>query len=46
MTNYYKNLKQGLGLAEALRMVQLEMMKNPRTAHPFFWASFIESGQR
>jgi len=45
MTSYYKNLKQGLGRAEALRMVKLEMMKNRRTAHPFFWASFIQSGQ-
>ena len=45
MTNYYKNLKQGLGRAEALRTVKLKMMKNSRTAHPFFWASFIESGQ-
>lgn len=45
MSNYYKNLKQGLGRAEALRNVKLKMMKNPHTAHPFFWASFIESGQ-
>jgi CHAT domain-containing protein len=45
MTNYYKNLKQGLGRADALRNVKLEMLKNPRTVHPFYWASFIESGQ-
>jgi CHAT domain-containing protein len=45
MTNYYKNLKQGLGRADALRSVKLKMMKNSRTAHPFFWASFIQSGQ-
>ncbi|HSE39825.1 MAG TPA: CHAT domain-containing tetratricopeptide repeat protein, partial [Acidobacteriota bacterium] len=45
MTNYYKNLKQGSGRAEALRSVKLNMMKNSRTAHPFYWASFIQSGQ-
>jgi CHAT domain-containing protein len=45
MTNYYKNLKQGLGRAEALRAVKLKMMKDSRRAHPFFWASFIQSGQ-
>jgi CHAT domain-containing protein len=45
MTNYYKNLKQGLGRAEALRNVKLKMMKDKRTAHPFSWASFIQSGQ-
>jgi CHAT domain-containing protein len=45
MTNYYKNLKQGSGRAEALRAVKLKMIKNPSRAHPFFWASFIQSGQ-
>jgi CHAT domain-containing protein len=45
MISYYKNLKQGLGRAEALRMVKLEMLKHQRRAHPFFWASFIQSGQ-
>jgi CHAT domain-containing protein len=45
MTSYYKNLKQGLGRAEALRLVKLDMLKHQRRAHPFFWASFIQSGQ-
>ncbi len=44
MTNYYKNLKQGIGRGESLRRVQLEMLKNPKRNHPFYWASFIESG--
>jgi CHAT domain-containing protein len=45
MTNYYKNLKQGMGRGAALRQVQLEML-NRTTArrHPFYWASFIQSG--
>ncbi len=44
MTNYYKNLKQGIGRGESLRKVQLEMIKNPKRQHPFYWASFIQSG--
>ena len=45
MTNYYKNLKQGMGRGEALRQVQLEMLKKNGREHPFFWASFIQSGE-
>ncbi|HSE39827.1 MAG TPA: CHAT domain-containing protein [Acidobacteriota bacterium] len=45
MNNYYKKFKQGSGRAESLRSVKLSMMKNSRIAHPFFWASFIQSGQ-
>jgi CHAT domain-containing protein/tetratricopeptide (TPR) repeat protein len=44
MTNYYKNLKQGTGRGESLRKVQLGMLKNPKRQHPFYWASFIQSG--
>ncbi|MFV0390059.1 MAG: CHAT domain-containing protein [Pyrinomonadaceae bacterium] len=44
MTNYYKNLKAGFGRAESLRRAQLQFIKNPRRNHPFYWASFIESG--
>ncbi len=45
MTNYYKNLKKGMGRGEALRQVQLEMIKRPNRRHPFYWASFIQSGE-
>lgn len=45
MTNYYKNLKQGNGRGESLRQVQLEMLKKNGREHPFFWASFIQSGE-
>ena len=44
MTGYYENLKQGIGRSDSLRDVQLEMLKKPATRHPFYWASFIESG--
>ncbi len=45
MTGYYKGLQQGQGRGEALRQVQLQMMKSKRHEHPFFWASFIQSGK-
>lgn len=45
MAAYYKNLKQGMGRGAALRQVQLEMIKRKERAHPFYWASFIQSGE-
>jgi CHAT domain-containing protein len=45
MTNYYKNLKQGMGRGAALRQVQLELLKNNPQLHPFYWANFIQSGE-
>ncbi|MEQ1764313.1 MAG: CHAT domain-containing protein [Pyrinomonadaceae bacterium] len=45
MTGYYKNLKKGMGRGEALRQVRLEMIKQPDRRHPFYWASFIQSGE-
>ena len=45
MQGYYKNLKQGVGRGESLRKVQLEMLKNPKRQHPYFWADFIQSGE-
>ncbi|WP_426757765.1 CHAT domain-containing protein, partial [Pseudomonas aeruginosa] len=38
-------LKAGEGRSAALRNVQLNMLKNPKRRHPFFWASFIQSGE-
>jgi CHAT domain-containing protein len=45
MTNYYKNLKAGIGRGESLRRVQLEMLKTKGREHPFYWAPFIQSGE-
>lgn len=45
MTNYYQNLKQGMGRGSALRQSQLEMLKRKDRQHPFYWASFIQSGE-
>lgn len=71
MTEYYKRLQAGEGRTEALREVQLAMIKNEAQSstaavavrqrgigvemgkkmqiedrsHPFYWASFIQSGE-
>jgi CHAT domain-containing protein/Tfp pilus assembly protein PilF len=45
MTNYYKGLQQSLGRGEALRQAQLKMLKRKSREHPFYWASFIQSGE-
>ena len=45
MTNYYKNLKQGMGRGASLRQVQLEMISKKEFKHPFYWAAFIQSGE-
>jgi CHAT domain-containing protein len=44
MSLYYKRLQNGEGRGEALRQVQLEMMQAPAYQHPYYWASFIFSG--
>ncbi|WP_437815778.1 CHAT domain-containing protein [Sorangium sp. So ce1078] len=44
MTSYYEKLATGGGRVEAMRQAQLEMRARPETAHPFYWAAFIVSG--
>jgi CHAT domain-containing protein/Tfp pilus assembly protein PilF len=44
MVSYYEQLLQGKGRSEALREVQLTMLKDEQTAHPYYWAPFIQSG--
>ncbi|HKV63443.1 MAG TPA: CHAT domain-containing tetratricopeptide repeat protein [Candidatus Acidoferrum sp.] len=45
MIEYYAGLKRGVGRGEALRQAQLAMLKRKSRHHPFYWASFIESGE-
>jgi CHAT domain-containing protein/Tfp pilus assembly protein PilF len=45
MTEYYKGLRRGDGRGDGLRRVQLEMLKGKGRRHPFYWASFIQSGE-
>ncbi|NMG60685.1 CHAT domain-containing protein [Geitlerinema sp. P-1104] len=43
MGDYYQRLLAGEGRSEALREVQLDWLS--RGAHPYYWASFLFSGQ-
>ena len=45
MVAYYSGLTKGQGRGEALRRVQLTMLKDLKRRHPFYWASFIQSGE-
>jgi CHAT domain-containing protein len=43
MKELYRNLK-GLDKAEALRTAQLELLKNPKSNKPYYWAAFYLIG--
>jgi CHAT domain-containing protein len=45
MNEYYRRLEAGEGRGEALRQTQLKLLANPKRQHPFYWASFIQSGE-
>lgn len=45
MIAFYENLQSRMGRSEALRQVQLKLIKSDRYKHPYFWAGFILSGQ-
>lgn len=44
MIAYYKGLMSAGGRSESLRNVQLDMLRSKDRQHPFYWASFIASG--
>ncbi|WP_293101387.1 tetratricopeptide repeat protein [Moorena sp. SIO3I6] len=44
MVSYYQGLKDNQGRSEALRRIQLQMLGSPEYQHPYYWASFIPSG--
>ncbi|HKX30597.1 MAG TPA: tetratricopeptide repeat protein, partial [Blastocatellia bacterium] len=45
MARYYGRLLKGEGRGEALRQIQLEMLKDQRRQHPYYWANFIQAGE-
>jgi len=45
MAYYYKRLLQGAGRAESLRAAQLRLLADQNRKHPYYWASFISSGE-
>jgi CHAT domain-containing protein len=40
MTRFYRDLEAKTDARESLRAAQLEVMRDPKFAHPFFWAPF------
>jgi CHAT domain-containing protein len=44
MQKFYQGLLQGLGKGTALRQAQLDLLRQPHYAHPFYWAPFILIG--
>jgi len=45
MIPYYKALRRGEGRGEGLRQAQLRMLRSKEYRHPFYWATFIQSGE-
>jgi CHAT domain-containing protein/Tfp pilus assembly protein PilF len=45
MTGYYRRLLKGEGRGEALRQIQLGMLKDAKLRHPYYWGSFIQAGE-
>ncbi|MGH9426038.1 MAG: CHAT domain-containing protein [Terriglobia bacterium] len=45
MAAYYERLVRGEGRGEALRKAQMQMLKSKTRSHPYYWASFIQSGE-
>ncbi len=45
MVELYRRLQAGTGRSAALRAAQLKLLADRNTAHPFFWAGFIASGE-
>ncbi len=44
MGDFYARLKRGEPRGEALRQARLQLRQQARYAHPFYWASFILTG--
>ena len=44
MRDYYAELARGTGRAEALRAAKRRLLREPRCAHPHYWAAFIAAG--
>lgn len=45
MVRYYKRLEKTDGRTAALRAVQLALLSDAATSHPYYWAAFIQSGE-
>ena len=46
MINFYRELNAGRSESAALAEAQRAALRDPRTAHPFYWAGFVMNGGR
>jgi CHAT domain-containing protein len=44
MVELHRRLLRGVAVVEALRQAQLELRRDPRHAHPYYWAPFVVVG--
>lgn len=44
MIDYYTRLRRGEGRSDALRLAQLTMAAKAGTSHPYYWSTYIVSG--
>jgi hypothetical protein len=44
MRSFYRRLADGAGRAEALRQAKLDLVHQPASEHPYFWAAFLHAG--
>ena len=44
MSTFYARLANGAQAVDAMRSAQVEVLRTPRFAHPFFWAPFVLIG--
>lgn len=45
MSALYTRIRNGEGAGSALRGAQMEMLRDPRSAKPYYWAAFSVSGE-
>jgi CHAT domain-containing protein len=45
MEGFYRRLRDGSGRSDALRSMQLELLRGNEYSHPFYWAAFILTGE-
>lgn len=45
MIGYYHDLVNGYGRSDALRRAQLQVLQTKARNHPYYWASFIQTGE-
>ncbi|MGH7469744.1 MAG: CHAT domain-containing protein [Longimicrobiales bacterium] len=46
MEQFYRRLRSGDSEEAALAVAQRAALRNPKTAHPFYWAGFVLNGTR